>query len=302
MQYDIPVVAPYRLDLTVSTLRRLPTNLVDQLTPDGHYVRAFGDQRSSVIARVSQSSPDVLTVSLDGDAGEHSRALALVRRTLGVDRDLSSFYQAADRIQWLGPLALRMRGVKPPCYPTLWEACVNAIVFQQVSLSSASSVVHRMIVALCQPIEYDGTMLYAFPSAQSFLAADDASMRTLGLSAAKLATLRRAGEAIATGALDQSMLEERESPDAVELLRGIKGIGPWTAAVILLRGFGRLDVFPMNDSGVARNLALIAGPEPLDIDGVFRVLGSDKGMLYYHLLLARLELRGNLGCPSVIDG
>lgn len=38
---EIPVVAPYRLDLTVSALRRLSTNVVDLLTPEGQYVRAL---------------------------------------------------------------------------------------------------------------------------------------------------------------------------------------------------------------------------------------------------------------------
>jgi DNA-3-methyladenine glycosylase II len=95
------------------------------------------------------------------------------------------------------------------------------------------------------------------------------------------------------------MLEERPSPDAAALLRQIKGIGPWTATVILLRGLGRLDVFPMNDSSVARNLALVAGAVPLDVGSILEPLGGQRGMLYYHLLLARLEARGEVGRPSV---
>jgi DNA-3-methyladenine glycosylase II len=90
------------------------------------------------------------------------------------------------------------------------------------------------------------------------------------------------------------MLEERSSVEAAALLRSIKGIGPWTATVILLRGLGRLDVFPMNDSGVARGLTFVGGSPP-QIENVLDVLGSQRGMLYYHLLLARLEARGELG-------
>ena len=67
---------------------------------------------------------------------------------LGVDRDLAHFDRAAAAIPWLNPLAARMRGVRPPRYPTLWEACVNAIVFQQVSLHAASAIMERLIVAL----------------------------------------------------------------------------------------------------------------------------------------------------------
>ena len=40
--HEIQVITPYRLDLTVSALRRMSTNLVDVYTPDGRYLRALG--------------------------------------------------------------------------------------------------------------------------------------------------------------------------------------------------------------------------------------------------------------------
>ena len=141
-QYEIDVTEPYRLDLTVSVLRRLSTNIVDVITPEGEYVRALDGFRKPVLVRVAQTRPAALAVTLEGcvGSGEHTRALTIVRRILGVERKLSHFYRAAKGISWLWPLAVRMRGVKPPRYPTLWEACVNAIVFQQVSLIAASSI------------------------------------------------------------------------------------------------------------------------------------------------------------------
>jgi DNA-3-methyladenine glycosylase II len=68
---------------------------------------------------------------------------------------------------------------------------------------------------------------------------------------------------------------------------------------MLLRGFGRLDVFPMNDSGVARNLSLSAGSTAADVAPVLETLDAQKGMLYFHLLLARLEAKGEVGRASV---
>ena len=140
--------------------------------------------------------------------------------------------------------------------------------------------------------------LHAFPSAESLRVADDDILLAAGLSANKLATLRRVADALLSGSLDEAMLEERPSPDAAEILCRIKGIGPWTATVILLRGLGRLDVFPMNDSSVARNLAFVAGAAAVDIGRVLTALGPQRGMLYYHLLLARLDVRGEIGRAS----
>lgn len=292
MIHAISVRTPYRLDLTVSVLRRTSGNLVDVLTPEGEYLRALDGVPNPVIVRVRQVRPGTLSVAIEGDGRDPEQTLALVRRNLGLDVDLGRFYQSAARIGWLNPLVLRVRGVKPPRYPTLWEACVNSIVFQQVSLLAATSITRRLILSLEQPLEYGGVQLYRFPGVERVAGAEDSVLRAAGLSAGKLATLRRVGEMIGSGALDGDMLEERSSPDAAALLCGIKGIGPWTAAVILLRGFGRLDVFPANDTSVAKNLALVAGGAALDVDAVLTGLGTERGMLYYHLLLARLEARG----------
>jgi DNA-3-methyladenine glycosylase II len=297
-RHDLTVVPPYRLDLTVSVLRRLPTNVVDVLTPDGQYVRALGGARRPAVVRVTQTRPDTLAVEIEGVTGEQARVLETTRRILGLDRDLAHFDRVSARMAWLRPLAFRMRGVKPPRYPTLWEAFVNAITFQQVSLHAAGAIVGRLITALSEPVESEGTALYPFPRAEQVLDAEDDLLRATGLSAGKLATLRRAGEALASGSLDEAMLEERPSAEGAALLRQIKGIGPWTAAIILLRGLGRLDVFPMNDTSVARNLALVAGGAPLDVGSILESLGPQRGMLYYHLLLARLEARGRVGSAS----
>jgi DNA-3-methyladenine glycosylase II len=296
--HELPVAAPYRLDLTVSALRRLSTNIVDVLTSDGQYLRALPMSRGGVIARVAQLHPESLTVRLDGDARDHGPALATVRRMLGIDRELAHFDRAAARIPWLTPLAERMRGVRPPRYPTLWEACVNAIVFQQVSLYAASAIMHRLIVALEPPLKGEAVSLYTFPTTERFLGAEDDVLRAAGLSHGKRSTLRRVAEALTAGTLDETMLENRASPDAAAFLREVKGIGPWTATVILLRGLGRLDVFPMNDSSVARNLSLVSRSDRIDVEDTLNSLSPQQGMLYYHLLLARLETRGDVGRAS----
>ncbi|CAN5134984.1 DNA-3-methyladenine glycosylase [soil metagenome] len=299
--HEVPVAAPYRLDLTVCALRRLSTNVVDVLTPNGQYVRAHDGLNGPVIARVTQAREDALVVTIQGDAGEHARTLALVRQMLGVDRDLSEFESAAATIPWLAPLVERMRGVKPPRYPSLWEASANAIVFQQVSLRAASTIMHRLIVAVGQPVDVEGTpvRLYTFPTAERVQAAPDSLLRSAGLSASKMGALRRVIDALATGTLDATTLDGCASRDAAAMLCRIKGIGPWTAAVILLRGLGRLDVFPANDTSVASNIALVAGAAPLDVPRLLKDLGSQCGMLYFALLLARLEARGEIGRPSL---
>jgi DNA-3-methyladenine glycosylase II len=278
----------------VTVLRRLANNVVDILTGDGRYVRAIQGAHGPVIASVAQERPDTLTVTIDGDARDRASTLALVGMMLGVDRDLTVFDEAAAHLSWLSPLATRMRGVKPTRYATLWEAFVNVIAFQQLSLEAASAIVRRLIVASGPALDRDGLSLHLFPGPEQFLATAEPGLRATGLSNRKIAALQRAGEALASGRLDPRRLEEIPSVEAAALLQETKGIGPWTAAVILLRGLGRLDVFPFNDTSVLRNLELVAGPARPDLDHVLAALRPQQGMLYYHLLLARLEGRGEL--------
>jgi DNA-3-methyladenine glycosylase II len=299
--YALPVVAPYRLDLTVSALRRLSTNVVDLLTPQGTYVRALPGVHEPVIVRVAQlAKRHALSVALEGDARDDDGVLGLVGQILGADIDLGKFYRTAAPVSWLAPLVKRMRGVKPPRYPSLWEACVNAIVFQQISLRAASAVMHRLTTSVGRSLHADDipVPLYLFPDPESIQRATDRRLNAVGLSANKIATLRRVAEALSSGSLGATALERCTSPDAAAILRRIKGIGPWTAAIILLRGLGRLDVFPANDSSVANNIAFVAGPEPFDVPRAVNDLGPQRGMLYFHLLLARLDARAEIGRAS----
>ena len=293
-QYEVRLAGFFRLDLTVSVLRRLHSNVVDVLTSEGRYVRAFAAPRGNTIVAVQQSGARKLKVSLDGDVGGELRVLETVHRMLGLDFGLTAFNRAAARIPWLRALAIRMRGVKPPRYPTLWEAFVNAIAFQQVSLHAASAIVGRIVVDLQPPVFRHGVVCYPFPAVEQFLGSPDTALRAAGLSATKIATLRRVGDAIAAGRLSESSLEDRPTPECMAILTKIKGVGPWTATVVLLRGLGRLDLFPLNDTSVVRNLALLAGAAPVDLPQALASLRPQQGMLYYHLLLARLETRREL--------
>ncbi len=256
-------------------------------------MRALSGFAGPATVAVRQTGPEEVAVAVDCVPGDEERCFALVPRMLGTHRPVPIFDRGAATVPWLRDLARRMRGVRPPRYATLWEACVNAIVFQVLSLDAASAILRRVILAVGDPIERDGTTLHAFPSIDAVVDASDDVLRATGLSINKITTLRRIGEALRTGTIDEAMLEERTSPDASALLCSVKGIGPWTAAVILLRGLNRLDVFPANDSGVARGLKTLAGDD-VDVEDALRRLGDERGMLYFHLLLARLERTGEV--------
>ena len=75
--------------------------------------------------------------------------------------------------------------------------------------------------------------------------------------------------------LDADELEHQDDAAAVARLRELRGVGRWTAEYVLLRGLGRLHVFPGDDVGARNNLQRWLGLlEPLDYDGVQRALAQ----------------------------
>ena len=105
----------------------------------------------------------------------------------------------------------------------------------------------------------NGVRLYPFPAPRTLLDADPLELRELGLSVNKINALNAVGAAIESGELDESTLEPLSTPELIAALVAHKGIGPWTGAVVALRGFGRLDIFPMNDSGAEAGLRKLSG-------------------------------------------
>jgi DNA-3-methyladenine glycosylase II len=104
-----------------------------------------------------------------------------------------------------------------------------------------------------------------------------------------VAHLRSAATAVLSGGVTSEIVQSLPSAQAAQRLTSVRGIGAWSAAVVLLRGFGRLDVFPMKDSGVARSLKMLSGDADLDAHALLEALGPVRGMLYFHLLLGRIH-------------
>ena len=293
----IGVRTPYRLDLTANVLRRLSTNVVDYF--DGvTYRRLIGDAKAPALLSIVQTGPAELTADIE-TAGAAYDARVLVERMFGIDVDLEPFYRAAAGIAWLAPLVAGVRGVKPPRYPTVWEACVNAIVYQQISIHAAGAILRRTIERFVTPVPIGNASLYAFPGPQLLIDADAEELRAQGLSIHKVTSLRAVARAILEGAIDESALTLLPTSDLMTSLAAHQGIGPWSAAVIALRGFGRLDLFPMNDSGVARSVKDLSGRTGVDVEELLGRLGAQRGMLYYHLLLGRLAARGDVELAAI---
>lgn len=287
MRASLSVCPPYRLDLTVEALRRVCGNVVDVMTPDGRYLRALPHAAGVNVVEVRQISGDSLDVRITGTrAKDKLRTLELM---LGTQVDLSEWYERSKRFPWLERLANDLRGVKPPRYPELWEALCHGIIFQQLSIVAAAAIMQRFVERFSSPVSHGEISLYPFPRPENIAGAHARVFRSIGLSRMKASYLRSAAQMVLTGDITAEHIGQLASRHAMTELQTVPGIGRWSAAVVLLRGFGRLDVFPPTDSGAAKSIKLLSSDPRIDEHSVLSALDGMRGMLYFHLLLGRLH-------------
>jgi DNA-3-methyladenine glycosylase II len=131
---------------------------------------------------------------------------------------------------------------------THFAELARAICAQQLAVNAARAI-HGRFEAL-----YGGS-----PTPAAVLATDDATLRGVGLSAAKLAAIRDLATRVDDGSLSLARIGARSDDDVVRALVEVRGIGRWTAEMFLIFQLGRPDVWPIDDLGVRRGYAMLHG-------------------------------------------
>jgi DNA-3-methyladenine glycosylase II len=165
-------------------------------------------------------------------------------------------------------------------------------------LEAGLTILNRLAAACGSSLETPSNLGHAFPQPDEIIQMVPEELRTIGFSRQKARALLDLAGAIARQELNLESLA-RESDDVVgQQLRQLRGVGRWTAEYALLRGFGRLQVFPGDDVGAQKKLAHWLGrSRPLNYGGVARAVAPwhpYAGLVYFHLLLDGLSLAGAL--------
>jgi DNA-3-methyladenine glycosylase II len=301
-RWQLSTPSPFSLALTAQVLRRTTRNILD-VWSTGTYARAFVTAPGDCLVLVRQvGSVYQGWLQLKSSAAVTERSLidAAIRRRLGMDGDLSGFEVTLGADPALRPIVERLRGLRPPRFASLVEAVGLTVPFQQLSLEAGGSIVNRLAQTLGRAVRADEHEAWLFPNAERLADASIEVLQACGLSAAKAQTVRSVARLIADGVLSEGQLEALPTAEARGRLQELAGIGPWTADVILLRGLGRLDVFPRGDVSARRNLAALLGRStPLtarEEDELLARVGPTRGMLYFYGLAWRRALQG------VLDG
>jgi DNA-3-methyladenine glycosylase II len=116
-----------------------------------------------------------------------------------------------------------------------FDGLTRIVVGQQLSQASANAILARLTLAVT-PL-----------TPQNLLAAAPETLRSAGLSAGKIATLRALATAIVDTTIDLTALADMPADDVRARLTAVRGIGPWTVDIYLLFGRGDIDAFAPGD-------------------------------------------------------
>ena len=156
----------------------------------------------------------------------------------------------AEVIRQVGPCRWRANRTQTP-----FEALVEAVTYQQLNGKAAETILGR-VKALHPHRE--------FPTPEDFVGTPPDKLRAAGLSRAKVAAVKdisaKTFQGIVPTARQMAKLDDAE---IIGRLTTLRGVGQWTAEMLLIFKLGRMDVLPADDFGVRKGFALTYGKRDL---------------------------------------
>jgi|CXWL01.1.fsa_nt_gi DNA-3-methyladenine glycosylase II len=158
-------------------------------------------------------------------------------------------------VKTCGAFDLEVRG-KP------YEALLRSILYQQLAGAAAAAIERRLLA------NFDGRI----PTPQQLADLEDAQYRAAGVSRQKMGYMRSLGEEFSAKRLNDKVIMKSPDDEVIEMVTQVKGIGRWTADMLLLFCLGRPDVLPVGDYGVGASMKAAYGldgmPKPAEMEEI----------------------------------
>ncbi len=131
---------------------------------------------------------------------------------------------------------------------SVFESLLRSIVYQQLS-GYAAAAIHGRVLAL----------LPGKPSPEALLKVRAPKLRACGLSIQKIEYVRDLAKKHADGTIDEKLFKKMSSEEIVQHLVAVKGIGEWTAHMLLIFNLHRTDILPVGDLAIRKGFQKVYG-------------------------------------------
>jgi len=296
MKLTITPVPPYDFELSARIFRDGDEQI--RKYENGRYWQVIRVGNKLVLVTIKSSgSLDFprLSVELKSNeeisANDRLKVEEVIASSLNLALDLEAFYRGVKNDRVMSAIVGKLRGLKSPRTPTVFEALVSSIIEQQISLMVAHSMESKVVKAFGGALTVNGKVYYAFPTPERLASVTIEQLRQCGLSSKKAEYIVGVAKSIAEGKLDLEGLKELEDTSAViDRLLKIRGIGIWTAEMTVLRGMHRLEEMPADDIGLRRCIAHYyrkdRGISAEEVRRIAKKWGRWKGLAGFHLIIA----------------
>ena len=159
-----------------------------------------------------------------------------------------------------------------------YQSLIKSVIFQQLHPKAGSAIFKRFLLMFNNE----------FPDDKSILEKSSIEIKSCGLSQNKLLTILEVASQSANKKLPTSLeIEKIQDDEIIKLFTSIKGIGEWTAQMLLIFNLGRLDIMPHNDLAIRRNyqkLKRLANPiTPKEIIEISAAWGPYRSVASWYL-------------------
>jgi DNA-3-methyladenine glycosylase II len=237
MNLPLPTKAPFSFRQTLAFVRRFPPCQGQYVVTDDSLTAAVTVGGRATAFTIKSGAVEV-EHPVDAPA-----VLARASHLVGARDDLGEFYAAAEGDRHFHPLLEMLHGLHHVRFLTLEEVTVYSVMTQRTPIAIAARMKRRLFERIGLPVETRGTTLYALPSFETLATLD-------GATCGEAIGHARKGDVIAevvrgVARIGENFLCEAPYEAAKAALLAIRGIGPFSAAMILLRGLGRMDEVPL---------------------------------------------------------
>lgn len=256
MKFELTPHIPYSLSNASDFFGGWPS--LDTAQPN--IIMAFpveGWQISAAVA-IQQNKDGKLTAEVYGAGDQAEKAWWQALAVLSLDLDDVGWPEVGQRDAIIGKLQNSYHYLRPVLFHSPYEAAAAFVIGHRISIQQGRNIRQAMARQFGEELAVGSTKAYAFPGPQALLGISEVK----GINSEKMERLHGVALAALNGTLERAYLRSLPVEEALEKLRGIKGIGPFFSQGILFRGAGTTD--GLSDDEVTKEAVQAAYtlPEP----------------------------------------